>query len=87
MTVKYSNGELCETGGKTSSTIHVVCGTDETITKLETDPNSCSIEMTISSMAGCGKEIPYQGSKASIAAIVILVLFVTAAEHSSHIIL
>jgi len=75
VTIHYSNGEYCPSTGYTKSTIHVVCGTSETITTASVDSDGCGIEITISSAAGCGKEVAFEGTSAGeTAAIVILVL-------------
>jgi len=74
VTVHYTNGEYCPGTAGSSSTIHVVCGTDEVVTELSLSRDGCSITATIVSQAGCGFAAPYSGGSGETAAIVILVL-------------
>lgn len=77
VTVHYANGAECD-GKRASSTVHVVCGTDETITSVTTSDDGCSVEVVISSSAGCGREVKYQGSAGgSVFPLVLLILFVS----------
>lgn len=74
VTVHYANGAECD-GKRASSTVHVVCGTDETITSVTTSDDGCSVEVVISSSAGCGREVKYQGSAGgSVFPLVLLIL-------------
>jgi len=75
VTVHYSGGDYCPGSSGTSSTIHIICGTDETITDVKLNPDGCSIVATISSKAGCGEEVEYPGaSGGEIFAMVVLIL-------------
>ena len=77
VTVHYTNGAECDGGKRASSTVHVVCGTDETITSVSGSDDGCSIEIVVSSSAGCGREVKYQGSAGgSVFPLVLLILFV-----------
>ena len=60
VTIKYTNGEACKDGGKTASLLHIICGTQDTITNQVLSNDGCTIELTISSQAGCGQEVEYQ---------------------------
>lgn len=78
VTVHYSNGAECDGGKRASSTVHVVCGTDETITSVTGSDDGCSVEVVISSSAGCGREVKYQGKAGgSVFPLVLLILFVS----------
>ena len=77
VTVHYTNGAECENGKRASSIVHVVCGSDETITSVSGSDDGCSVEVVISSSAGCGREVKYQGSaKGGVFPLVLLILFV-----------
>jgi len=80
VTVHYSNGEYCPGTGTTSSTIHVVCGTDETITDVKVSADGCILTAVISSKAGCGVEVPYPAADGGeVFAIVVLILLLVGA--------
>jgi len=75
VTVHYGGGEYCPGSAGTSATIHVVCGTDETVTDVVVGSDGCTLTITISSQAGCGIEVDYNGtSSGEVFAIVVLVL-------------